>query len=818
MVGAPATQEGELGFGAINAPRRVRFLLGGILNIAWPEFERIVSQSLDEFEQQLFDFAERGCSAVEEAAWIETRQLVRQRRAALAPILRQGLVAELGRIREPSVGDGAEATAGGGIGVATEFALSTHVDVDEASVLVQMSNRVEMRNNLSLFLLGQRFGVLAEKPGLGPESIPIGPRAFGRLLRQASDCLQLSPQHRRLFFKVTEKHMMVGYGELIEVANSFLIKNGILPDFGYMPTRSRPKSATEPPPRPAPRTTPAAFEHSTLGFDPGWSDVGGRRRDATEYARSQQAEPVPQGLAGPRGRSERAVPQWALPASGAGLRPPSDVPAPATGDEVSASDDQVSFETMRSLLANRNRLLAKLRPGAGTAVPPSRPVPTSVLLETMRSLQHAPLAPAGDGEARVARSIQGIRQELMARLQATADDGLPASIGQEDSDVIELVAMLFEHIGRETRLNRLASQMLEKLQVPMLRVALEEKRFFGQRDHPAKHLLDAIAESAAYWLGDDEPDGELLEKMNSVVDRTVHEFDGDVALLDQLSQDINSHLHLLTHKAEVAERRHVEAARGKEKLAHARKQAADRVAALLTDTRLPMLTKASLVEAWTDVLALTLLRHGEGTGEWRHQLELAARLVKSAEPPPGGTRLSQVEALGLRQELEASLSQVGYHSDEIEAMAQALINPAADSPDNSMQLEKRLKSRARFGDDSKLARENEGALGEEAKVFYENLKSVPFGSWFEFVSNQQGDRVRQRLAWFSTTTGHSLFVNKRGQKVGEYHLATLARRMAAGEVTLVVEKSGGIIENAWKSVLSALRGFAGPGATGRAGS
>jgi hypothetical protein len=89
---------------------------------------------------------------------------------------------------------------------------------------------------------------------------------------------------------------------------------------------------------------------------------------------------------------------------------------------------------------------------------------------------------------------------------------------------------------------------------------------------------------------------------------------------------------------------------------------------------------------------------------------------------------------------------------------------------------------------------------------------VPFGSWFEFVTNQQGDRIRRRLSWFSPMTGHVLFVNHRGQKIGDYTLDALARLMVRGEVRRVEEEKESMIDRAWNSVMAALRSFSGQAA------
>ncbi len=86
---------------------------------------------------------------------------------------------------------------------------------------------------------------------------------------------------------------------------------------------------------------------------------------------------------------------------------------------------------------------------------------------------------------------------------------------------------------------------------------------------------------------------------------------------------------------------------------------------------------------------------------------------------------------------------------------------------------------------------------------------MPFGTWFEFTRNQQGDVQRQRLSWFSPVTGNALFVNQRGQRVGEHSLDTLAHLMAKGQAQVVTEDRGRLIDRAWNATLNALRSLTG---------
>ncbi|WP_152560480.1 DUF1631 family protein, partial [Arenimonas donghaensis] len=492
-------------------------------------------------------------------------------------------------------------------------------------------------------------------------------------------------------------------------------------------------------------------------------------------------------------------------------------PGPGAGTS-SAGDD--SFQQMRHLLAGRRQLLGKLVGGAPRSTPGNAVVVEPALVQdALGLLQKKPPAPVMVNGKPAVRTVNHVKQDLLAQLRQTTPDGRPPSLPEEDSDAIDLVGMLFDHLMKDVRPNSPASNLLAKLQVPLLRVALTDKGFFTRQQHPARQMLNAIAETGAYWLGEDDADQQLVGKMQSVVDRTVREFDGDMGVFSNLLEDLSSHLHTVSRKAEVAEKRHVEAARGKERLALARDRAATVVEGMLKKQNLPRFTHTLLSQAWTDVMALTALRQGEDSDAWRQQLEIAERLVGVAKAGPGAAGIPSSEAQALQQDIQGALTQVGYHDEEAAAIAQRLVDPQGgsaaddDSAASRTELTMRLKARARLGEDMQESKKKKKvALSPEEQARLEQIKHLPFGSWFEFTLNQQGEKVRRRLSWFSTVTGHVLFVNHRGQKVGDHTLEGLARAMAQGQVKVVEEEKGTLIDRAWNTVMSALRSFAGQSA------
>jgi len=640
-------------------------------------------------------------------------------------------------------------------GVSTESApvsflnlsLVDHSEMDEDALLREIAARQESRASLPLHLLGQRFGVMAGSAAFDAERIPMGPRALCRIMRESCQSLQLPLESRLLLYRQFDRRVMSEYPQLLEMLNGLVVENGILPSLSFIPIRTRPSSQAD---------VDAAADSAKGGGKPR------RRRADTEQPRTHTA--------------------WLGQAD----------------TESAGFDEGAAFDLLQQLLSGRRELIGKLRP--------------SQRLGNREQLQTTELVDALGGMRELAasggtRNLLDIKQTLLAQMRQERGHG--ASFSPQDSDTFELLDMLYTQIEREVRSDAPAAPLLRKLQVPLLRVALQDRAFFVRAQHPARQLLNAIAESGARWLDDDDLDPQLLPPLMQAVNHVVEHFDSDPAVFETSNRDLQAQLQNLARKAEMAERRHVEAARGKEKLEIAKRRAAETIAEIVGEQRLPKFVRALLNQAWADVLTLTLLRQGQDSSDWQRQLEMTRRIVDTCGRS-GGTSDPDLATY-----IESALGQVGYHAEEAAAIARRLTSALDDDEDpaSRTELTMRLKARVRLGEDTSEARKPELPPRDEAEqAQYDQLRVMPYGTWIEFSINQQGDLVRRRLSWYSPVTDKALFVNQRGQRVGEHSLDSVARMMSRGQARIVAAERGRLVDRAWQATLNTLRSFAGRGA------
>ena len=747
-------------------PPRVRSLLTQLQDLAGKELERELERLLDTLETDLFRQAQQSRNSGTQSGYLASLSTLRSNRHNLVKRFAAEFATALGTLRAPQlIAD--EPPAG------IEFSslrLVDHSEVTETNVLTSIARRHESRAGLPLLLLGQRFGVLAGQPAFDATRLPVSPVALATMLSHACAGMTGDVETRLQLYHLFDRQLMAGYLTLVEAMNALLDGGNVLPGLTFVPTQTRRNQGERSGASPVPDTEAEAE-----------SDMG----DGDAHA------PATAGSSGGETRSHASN-----PTNGRG-------PAVPTGGRVDTAAELQALAQLQQLLAAR-------RPPAHTGISGTNAsaihmpnelrvaLATSELDSALSSLQ------AHRDHDGAPRSPSQVRDVLLERSQQ--ESGRVTSLSHQDDEVFELLGLLYGEIGRELRQGTRGAELLERLQVPLLRVALQDRGFFVRQQHPARKLLNAIAEAGTQWLddGDGDADPRLDTQLREAVDHVVDHYDGDTGVFTSAHQALSGQLEAVSRKAEVAQRRQVEAARGRDKLERAKLQAASSIKSAIGDTPLPKFLATLLEQAWTDVLSLVLLRHGEDSAEWRDHLEATTRIIaanRGALAPPT-----------LQPSIEDALGLVGYQGEEATAIARRLVaaNDDSDDPATRTELVVKLKARTRLGADEVPPLSTPVPRNTREEECYAHLRSLPFGTTIEFNINQQGDSVRRRLAWFSPVTGRALLLNQKGQRIDDPHgresLDQIARLLAIDEARIVrTAEPGSLIDRAWQATLGKLR-------------
>jgi len=466
-------------------------------------------------------------------------------------------------------------------------------------------------------------------------------------------------------------------------------------------------------------------------------------------------------------------------------------------DDGSASSELL--QTLHTLFsARRGAPATAMRIPAGAMQMPSANEligALSVLQSQAAINQQMPLS-AGNA-LELAGEVQQLKEHLLAQIGSLRGEK-PSQVSTIDEDTIDLVGMLFEFILEDRNLPTEMQVLLARLQIPYLKAAILDRKLFAHRQHPARRLLDSLADAAKGWSAESDRDHRLHDKIKSVVDRLLQDFDDDISIFERLCVELQEFQDISRRRAELAEQRVAESTRGREKLEQARRRAAREILSRIDGHTLPPLIHGVLSRAWANYLVLTILRQGEDSTEFRDALRFANDFIDSTKP---ARTLDERRALrqmlpGIERALRRGLANVAFQESDIdrlltqlhtyyrhqlgEAVPEAEIQAAAEP--GSLPIPESIQPITES--EAELARsepEPEPLVDTPEMQLVAELKP---GIWLEFVTGPETVE-RAKLSWISPMSGRYLFVNRRGLKVADHAPHELAEALARGSARVL---------------------------------
>src|SRR5574337_464453 len=463
--------------------------------------------------------------------------------------------------------------------------------------------------------------------------------------------------------------------------------------------------------------------------------------------------------------------------------------AAAMEDGGDISDDLL--HTLHALFSARRSHQGGRASAHATA---SGPLPSANELLGALSVLQSQIVSAGplsyddpDDAAALSREVIQLKAQLLTQIGALRGER-PSHVASMDEDTIDLVGMLFEFILEDRNLPAVMQVMLARLQIPYLKAAILDRKLFGHRQHPARRLLDCLAEQAKSWSEESDRDHRLHEKVKSIVDQLLHDFD-----------DVNK------RRAARAEQRVAESTRGREKLEQARRRAAREILDRIGTRKLPPLIHGVLARAWANHLVLTLLRQGEDSPEFKTALRFIDEFIASTRPTNDAASRQTLRSMlpGIDRALRHGLANVAFQEQDVERLLgqlhayyrQQLGEPAQQGePENLAEAEEDAAMLAIPDSiqpviDQQAAPEQIPAEEELAEVppdspEWHQVQALQPGNWLEFALEGEAP-ARAKLSWISPMSGRYLFVNRRGLKVADYAPRELAALFVDGHARVL---------------------------------
>jgi hypothetical protein len=420
----------------------------------------------------------------------------------------------------------------------------------------------------------------------------------------------------------------------------------------------------------------------------------------------------------------------------------------------------------------------------------------------LSALQQAPEFSSSPSLDRPLR-IDAVEAQLFGHLKQQARPEARHKLAAKDADTVDLVGMIFRYMLDDPKVPDLVKSLLSHLHTPYLKLALLDPSFLVNQQHPARLLLNQMAETGTRWIAD-EKDRVALPKLRTVVDTVLRGFIDDVSLFERLLEDFSRFREGLEKRADMVERRNREAQEGIERLSSAKQRAATEIQNRIKGFSIPPALQQLLEKPWTDFLAFNYLRNGENSLSWKAALKVVDGVLWSVQ---GNANRTREEFLRHQQQLEQSIAEglrtIGYDSESGQHMLQAL----REAQEMAFRGEPQASPPSPV--EPVAAKPEPVVVGpqftpEEQEIADMLRTRVEFGTWFEF-DRPSGKPLLVKLAWFSRASGHFMFVTQSGIKHGVETLPDLVRAVHAGTVRIAQPEKRSFMERALTAILSRLK-------------
>ncbi len=503
-------------------------------------------------------------------------------------------------------------------------------------------------------------------------------------------------------------------------------------------------------------------------------------------------------------------------------------PASPAGAGYGAADEGAGYtagdnpELQAEVFATLQQLLTQRRPAApqpGSA--PVQYVDSASLLSALSALQHQGDQMAESGQILDAGSMRSALMSMPQIGQAAASGKV--AIDRSDEDTIDVISMLFEFILDDPGLSDAMRALLSRLQIPMLKVAILDKSFFSRKDHPARRLLNTMAQAAIGWTEESGRSGDgLYAHIESAVNRILTKFDDDLTLFDELYEQFVAFLEREQRGAHVAEERAAQVTQGKEALVEAKRHVADEIGRCLSSYgTVPDVVQNLIRDGWNDVLLLIYLRKGRESEEWTDAVNLMDRLVWSVMPKPSHSERQELLRCipGLLKELRAGLAGISYNQHKMTRAFKGLqarhlaclrggraldgVSGNQVEADNPVHEAPGVMEEIVLESPDAPVQEAPAPVEHEPDQFDEQAKTLEVGTWLEL--KEEGDKViRAKLSWRSNISGSCLFVNRKGMKVAELTQQGLGDWLRSGKAVVLPAVNEPLMDRALSSMMASL--------------
>lgn len=384
-------------------------------------------------------------------------------------------------------------------------------------------------------------------------------------------------------------------------------------------------------------------------------------------------------------------------------------------------------------------------------------------------------------------------------------ESLPkGSLSRADESTIDLLSKVFDTVFLDPNIPKEIRELIQFLQIPVLKAALVDKNFFYEEEHPARKMINLLSQLGIERRNPDDP---VFQAMQRTVDKVGAEQAEDTDVFQEAVEELEESIKAEEKFEVTAIAAPIAAALKQEKVTVATRSARTAVAARVGSGEVVAVLETFLENKWTSVLTVAYSVEEDKPGAVSNATRTMDDLIWSVKP-----KITHAERKDLINKLPGLLATLNKWLDIIkwedadrlqffaelaECHASIVRAPLDITPERQLEIAVEVAQ-----EDARRRLEKENAAAEAVEEEVDDaivaVETLERGAWLEFTQSD-GSMRKAKLAWVSPL--RTLFIFSLGQRQESFSLAAekLVAGVRADKVRLVQVE--GVVERALSAAM-----------------
>ncbi len=387
-----------------------------------------------------------------------------------------------------------------------------------------------------------------------------------------------------------------------------------------------------------------------------------------------------------------------------------------------------------------------------------------------------------------------IKKAILSSIGESEGGAVTKAVNRVSEKTIDFIKLIFDVIIDEKNVTDEIKTLLLSLQIPVIKAAMLDSDFFVDDLHPARQLLDKIAEAG---VGVSEHKDPVYIEIEKIVRNLLNYYEEDVVAFTVALEELKDLTEEIYRKA-----RETEAESKKSlKMTHARQTVLQEIRKITLGKELPQSIRTLVLKIWPSMMFNHYLRNGKANDEWLEMLMILRKIIESVQPlhsmaelaELGDTHVeivtaarSKLEQFSKKQEI---LDQV---VSDLEATYEKLMKTEGLPPDGTEpQLDSDLVDQvAQAEPEPEPEPDQEISPKEIAKDKISKLpEGVSPGSWCIVYNGEDQPVMRLKLAVILVQDATMVFVDHLGNVIIEKDAEIFADEVEKGLSGIIMQRS-----------------------------